>query len=69
MIRIVFSLDLTTIFTFSALRSKPSTEQHGSLSTRQQLLNSQNSLESARKRAQFQRKAGNKRKADQEVDS
>eukprot|EP00434_Breviolum_minutum_P020640 symbB.v1.2.018198.t1/scaffold1442.1/size120416/8 len=37
-------------------RSKPSTEQHGSLSTRQQLLNSQNSLENARKRAQFQRK-------------
>ena len=39
-------------------RSKPSTEKHGSLSTRQQLLNSQNSLENARKRAQFQRKAG-----------
>lgn len=38
-------------------RSKPSTEKHGSLSTRQQLLNSQNSLENARKRAQFQRKA------------
>ena len=35
----------------------PSKEQHGSLSTRQQLLNSQSSLENARKRAAQQRKA------------